>query len=107
MGTQPDFVENLRAATERLWVHRKMLRTVAVRIGFWPVHPTDSAASGGLVISARPSIDKHGNDGLKAWTQEVVPWAALATMGRDDLIATVDRVCQPSHDLIGRKGPGS
>lgn len=64
-------LETLKAATDRIFEHRKVLRTVAVRMGFWP---------DGLRIAAGGSPD-------------LVPWAELATISREDLLARIDRVC--------------
>lgn len=70
--------EIVRAATLRLFEHRKTLRTVQVRIGFWPDGLRIACAPGGL---------------------EVIPWERLPCISRDELIAIVDQVCGYSKDV--------
>ena len=61
----------MRAATDRLFEHRRLLRDKAVRIGFWP---------DGLRIACGPSL-------------KVIGWADIIGMTRDQMISTVDEVC--------------
>lgn len=63
-------IDVLHAATMRIFEHRKMLRTMEVRLGFWP---------DGLRIGVGASV-------------EVIGWHRLRDISEDELLATVDRV---------------
>ncbi|MCG8274102.1 hypothetical protein MIC97_21695 [Aquamicrobium sp. NLF2-7] len=63
-------IDMLRAATDRIFEHRKRLRTTEVRLGFWP---------DGLRIGVGSSI-------------EVIPWERLRNITQAELVAAVDRV---------------
>jgi hypothetical protein len=89
MSTQAEFVKDLRAAVDQLFAHRKALRRVAVRCGFWPE---------GLVISAALTSEKD----LSLW-KEIVPWDRLATMDAAELMAIADRVCAGASDAMRRR----
>ena len=99
MAEQASFITDVRAAVEQLFAHRKVLRRVMVRFAFWP---------DGLVISAKVSM-KEGDgyrpekeEMLAAHRQEIVSWDRLATIDPAEFMAIVDRVCQPSHDLMAK-----
>lgn len=63
-------IDILRAATKRIFEHRKSLRTMEVRIGFWP---------DGLRLAVGASV-------------EVIGWERLSSLTEADLVAAVDRV---------------
>jgi hypothetical protein len=63
-------IDMLRAATKRIFEHRKILRTMEVRLGFWP---------DGLRIGVGSSV-------------EVIPWERLGNISEAELLAAVDRV---------------
>ena len=93
MADQAEFIDNMREVTELLFAHRKFLRRIKVRLAFWPE---------GLVIGC--TISARSNQETLAGRQQIVPWAELKTIDPAVLIAIVDRVCQPAHDVLGTTG---
>lgn len=91
--SQADFTKAMQAATERLWHHRKTLRRVAMKLGFWP---------DGLVISA--NITARNNDEMKAGAgPRVIPWPELATLTEARAVEIVDELCAPLYPALGMK----
>lgn len=101
------FVNLCHAATDRLWMHRKALRRVAVRIGFCP---------DGLVISARVSRlsedrEENGIDTAPARlsmspSPHTIPWDEVHTLTEEALVKIVDDYCSPLYALLGVKQGG-
>lgn len=90
-----DFIKACQAATERLFMHRKALRRVGVRLGFWP---------DGLVLSA--NITARTNAEMLASIPPItIPWAELATTTEADMISAVDRLCNPLYETLGITRP--
>ena len=92
MTDQAEFIDGMRIVTERLFAHCKVLRRVRVHLAFWP---------SGLVIGC--TITARTDEETLAWREEIVPWDTLKITDPAELIAIVDRVCQPSHDLLGTR----
>jgi hypothetical protein len=82
--SQAEFLSAVRAAVERLFAHKKMLRRVAVRFGFWP---------DGLVISV--TIPATNEAELDASRQAIVSWESLASLDPAGLLAVEARSAVP------------
>lgn len=99
MTERSEFLKDMRAAVEQLFAHRKAMRRVAVRFGFYPES---------LLISASVTLqsdDCHESEArreaiLNASQQQMIPWDLLDTIDPAEFIAIVDRVCQPAHDVL-------
>ena len=89
--TQAAFVNACRAAAARLWMHRKALHRVAVRIGFWP---------DGMVISATISAKNDEELSASAGSPRLIPWAEVETITEDRLVAIVDELCEPLYAAL-------
>lgn len=98
MANQTEFLKDVRAAVDHLFAHRRMLRKVSVRIGFWPE---------GMVISARLSMDVFGEgcEVVDSGHIETISWERLEVIDAAELIGIIDKLCAPAHELL--RGEGS